>query len=52
MTFDDTSSLGDKAAYAKSQGMAGCFTWALDEVYIHFRPFCAFCIVLTSLLIG
>ena len=32
MTYDDTYSLADKAAYAKSSGMAGCFTWSLDQV--------------------
>jgi chitinase len=32
VTYDDTYSLGDKAAYAKSQGMAGCFTWSMDQV--------------------
>jgi GH18 family chitinase len=32
VTYDDTYSLGDKAAYAKSAGMGGCFTWALDQV--------------------
>lgn len=31
VTYDDTYSLGDKAAYAKSAGMAGCFTWSLDQ---------------------
>ncbi|EPQ50562.1 glycoside hydrolase family 18 protein [Gloeophyllum trabeum ATCC 11539] len=31
VTYDDTYSLGDKAAYAKQQGMAGCFTWSLDQ---------------------
>jgi hypothetical protein len=32
VTYDDTYSLGDKAAFAKSNGMAGCFTWSLDQV--------------------
>jgi len=31
VTYDDTWSLGDKAKYAKSSGMAGCFTWSLDQ---------------------
>ncbi|EIM83169.1 glycoside hydrolase [Stereum hirsutum FP-91666 SS1] len=31
VTYDDTYSLGDKAAYAKSQSMAGCFTWSMDQ---------------------
>ncbi|KZP30284.1 glycoside hydrolase family 18 protein [Athelia psychrophila] len=31
VTYDDTVSLADKAAYAKSVGMGGCFTWALDQ---------------------
>ncbi|GJE87344.1 glycoside hydrolase family 18 protein [Phanerochaete sordida] len=31
VTYDDTYSLADKAAYAKSSGMAGCFTWSLDQ---------------------
>ncbi|KAF7297935.1 Glycoside hydrolase family 18 protein [Mycena chlorophos] len=29
--YDDTHSLADKAAYALSSGMAGCFTWSLDQ---------------------
>jgi chitinase len=28
----DTWSLGDKAKFAKSSGMAGCCTWSLDQV--------------------
>jgi GH18 family chitinase len=32
VTYDDTYSLGDKAAFAKTNGMAGCFTWSLDQV--------------------
>ncbi|KAF8178671.1 glycoside hydrolase family 18 protein [Mycena galopus ATCC 62051] len=31
VSYDDTSSLGAKSAYAKSEGMAGCFTWSLDQ---------------------
>lgn len=31
ITYDDTYSLADKAAYAKNSGMAGCFTWSLDQ---------------------
>ncbi|EIN11117.1 glycoside hydrolase family 18 protein [Punctularia strigosozonata HHB-11173 SS5] len=31
VTYDDTYSLADKAAYAKSSGMAGCFTWSMDQ---------------------
>ncbi|KAJ7287158.1 glycoside hydrolase [Mycena rebaudengoi] len=31
VSYDDTFSLTDKAAYAKAQGMAGCFTWSLDQ---------------------
>ncbi|THH29871.1 hypothetical protein EUX98_g4306 [Antrodiella citrinella] len=31
VTYDDTYSLGDKAAFAKQSGMAGCFTWSLDQ---------------------
>ncbi|KAJ3568688.1 hypothetical protein NP233_g5552 [Leucocoprinus birnbaumii] len=31
VTYDDTWSLGDKASFAKSNGMAGCFTWSLDQ---------------------
>jgi len=27
----DTSSPEAKAAFAKSKGMAGCFTWSLDQ---------------------
>lgn len=33
VTYDDTYSLADKASYAKSAGMAGCFTWSLDQDY-------------------
>ncbi|KZT70282.1 glycoside hydrolase family 18 protein [Daedalea quercina L-15889] len=33
VTYDDTYSLGDKASYAKSAGIAGCFTWSLDQDY-------------------
>ena len=32
VTYDDTWSLGDKATFAKQNGMAGCFTWSLDQV--------------------
>ncbi|KAI0758172.1 glycoside hydrolase family 18 protein [Fomes fomentarius] len=31
VTYDDTRSLGDKALFAKQNGMGGCFTWSLDE---------------------
>ncbi|EJD51005.1 glycoside hydrolase [Auricularia subglabra TFB-10046 SS5] len=31
VTYDDTYSLADKAQYAQSVGMAGCFTWSLDQ---------------------
>ncbi|KAF7351122.1 Glycoside hydrolase family 18 protein [Mycena sanguinolenta] len=31
VSYDDTFSLSDKAAFAKSSGMAGCFTWSLDQ---------------------
>ncbi|KAJ7019323.1 glycoside hydrolase [Mycena alexandri] len=31
VSYDDTFSLSDKAAFAKSKGMAGCFTWSLDQ---------------------
>ncbi|KAH8096611.1 glycoside hydrolase family 18 protein [Cristinia sonorae] len=31
VTYDDTYSLGDKAAFARQNGMAGCFTWSLDQ---------------------
>ncbi|KAF7362246.1 Glycoside hydrolase family 18 protein [Mycena venus] len=31
VSYDDTFSLADKAAFAKSKGMAGCFTWSLDQ---------------------
>ena len=33
VTYDDTYSLADKAKYAKQAGMAGCFTWSLDQVF-------------------
>ncbi|TFK52796.1 glycoside hydrolase family 18 protein [Heliocybe sulcata] len=31
ITYDDTYSIADKATYANQQGMAGCFTWSLDQ---------------------
>ncbi|KAJ7496881.1 glycoside hydrolase family 18 protein [Mycena latifolia] len=31
VSYDDTTSLAKKAAFAKSKGMAGCFTWSLDQ---------------------
>ncbi|KAF8994877.1 glycoside hydrolase superfamily [Cyathus striatus] len=31
VTYDDTYSLADKATFAKQNGMAGCFTWSLDQ---------------------
>ncbi|PFH50384.1 glycoside hydrolase family 18 protein [Amanita thiersii Skay4041] len=31
VTYDDTWSLADKATFAKQNGMAGCFTWSLDQ---------------------
>ncbi|KAI0337951.1 hypothetical protein BDW22DRAFT_842180 [Trametopsis cervina] len=31
VTYDDTYSLADKAAYAKQVGMAGTMTWSLDQ---------------------
>ncbi|KAF9255037.1 glycoside hydrolase family 18 protein [Marasmius fiardii PR-910] len=31
VTYDDTWSLSDKAVFAKNQGMAGCFTWSIDQ---------------------
>ncbi|KAF7296006.1 Glycoside hydrolase family 18 protein [Mycena kentingensis (nom. inval.)] len=31
VSFDDTHSLADKATFAKSKGLAGCFTWSLDQ---------------------
>ncbi|KAF9819455.1 hypothetical protein IEO21_02063 [Rhodonia placenta] len=33
VTYDDTYSLADKAAYVHNQGMGGCFTWSLDQDY-------------------
>lgn len=32
VSYDDTDSLADKAKFAKQSGMAGCFTWSLDQV--------------------
>ncbi|KAF8658413.1 hypothetical protein AX16_001965 [Volvariella volvacea WC 439] len=32
VTYDDTWSLADKAKFAKQSGLAGCFTWSLDQV--------------------
>ncbi|KAG6910361.1 hypothetical protein DXG01_011076 [Tephrocybe rancida] len=34
VTYDDTWSVGSKAAFAKQKGMAGCFTWSMDQVCI------------------
>ncbi|KXN90761.1 Chitinase A1 [Leucoagaricus sp. SymC.cos] len=31
VTYDDTPSLGQKASFAKTNGMAGCFTWSVDQ---------------------
>ncbi|KAL0952638.1 hypothetical protein HGRIS_006884 [Hohenbuehelia grisea] len=31
VTYDDTWSIGDKALFAKQNGLAGCFTWSLDQ---------------------
>ncbi|KAK0216319.1 glycoside hydrolase family 18 protein [Armillaria fumosa] len=31
VSYDDTDSLADKAKFAKQSGMAGCFTWSLDQ---------------------
>ncbi|KAG7443202.1 glycoside hydrolase family 18 protein [Guyanagaster necrorhizus] len=31
VSYDDTYSLADKAKFAKQSGMAGCFTWSLDQ---------------------
>ncbi|KAF7297934.1 Glycoside hydrolase family 18 protein [Mycena chlorophos] len=31
VAYDDTYSLTDKATLAKDNGMAGCFTWSLDQ---------------------
>ncbi|KAF7315066.1 Glycoside hydrolase family 18 protein [Mycena indigotica] len=31
VSFDDTHSLADKAAFVKSKGMGGVFTWSLDQ---------------------
>ncbi|KII91199.1 glycoside hydrolase family 18 protein [Plicaturopsis crispa FD-325 SS-3] len=31
VTFDDTYSLASKTAFAKNNGMGGCFTWSLDQ---------------------
>ena len=32
VSYDDTFSLESKAKFAKESGMAGCFTWSLDQV--------------------
>ena len=37
MTYDDTDSLADKAAFAKQSGMAGCFTWSFNQVCLNLR---------------
>ncbi|KAJ7188716.1 glycoside hydrolase family 18 protein [Mycena filopes] len=31
VSYDDTTSLQAKAAFAKSKSMGGCFTWSLDQ---------------------
>ncbi|KAF8064331.1 glycoside hydrolase superfamily [Lyophyllum atratum] len=31
VTYDDTSSIAKKTQFAKKAGMAGCFTWSLDQ---------------------
>ncbi|KAG6833417.1 hypothetical protein H0H87_007402 [Tephrocybe sp. NHM501043] len=31
VTYDDTWSVSSKADFAKKNGMAGCFTWSLDQ---------------------
>ncbi|TFL02994.1 glycoside hydrolase family 18 protein [Pterulicium gracile] len=31
VTYDDTWSLTDKAKFARQNGMAGCFTWSIDQ---------------------
>ncbi|KAG5651912.1 hypothetical protein H0H81_006963 [Sphagnurus paluster] len=31
VTYDDTWSIADKVKFAKKSGMAGCFTWSLDQ---------------------
>ncbi|KIY48965.1 glycoside hydrolase [Fistulina hepatica ATCC 64428] len=31
VSYDDPTSLGAKARFARSQGMAGCFTWSLEQ---------------------
>ncbi|EPT00833.1 hypothetical protein FOMPIDRAFT_137426 [Fomitopsis schrenkii] len=33
VTFDDTGSIGDKASYAKNVGLAGAFSWSLNQDY-------------------
>ncbi|KAI0713211.1 glycoside hydrolase superfamily [Fomitopsis betulina] len=33
VTYDDTYSLTDKATFAKNSGLAGAFTWSLDQDY-------------------
>ncbi|KZV89515.1 glycoside hydrolase family 18 protein [Exidia glandulosa HHB12029] len=35
VSYDDPASLAAKAEYAKSKGMAGTFTWSIDEDDIH-----------------
>lgn len=32
VTFDDATSIGDKATYAQSAGLAGAFAWSLNQV--------------------
>lgn len=35
VTYDDPVSLGEKAKWARSQGLAGTFTWSIDEDDVH-----------------
>jgi GH18 family chitinase len=32
VSYDDTWSFAEKVKFAKQSGMAGCFTWSLDQV--------------------
>ena len=32
VSYDDTYSIASKARFAKKSGMAGCFSWSMDQV--------------------
>ena len=32
VSYDDTYSIASKTRFAKKSGMAGCFSWSMDQV--------------------